>query len=101
MIIIKKGTKFDIINLQPGELIHMDFVFYNGTYIRGFTSILIVVCANTRMLWVLPTASKRVPVRIIRFTLTTLNNEQHSCKHIRVDEDVDLENSTDVTNLRI
>ena len=34
-------------------------------------------------------------MRLIR---TTLNNEQHPCKRLRVDEDVTLENSTDVTN---
>ena len=84
---INKDTTVDISNLQPGELIYMDFAFYNVTSIRGFASMLIFFCANTIMIWVFPTASKRAPVRIIRFILTTLMNDQRSCKHIRVDED--------------
>ena len=53
------------------------------------------------MVWVFPTAYKRVPVWIIRFILQTLNNEHHPCKCIIVDEDGDLENSTDYTNLLV
>ena len=45
-----KGTTVDTTNLQPGELIHMDFDFYNMTSIRGFTSMLTVVCENNRMI---------------------------------------------------
>ena len=101
MTTINKGTTVNTINLQPGELMHMEFAFYNVTSIRGFTSMLTVVCAKTKMLWVSPTAPKRAPVRIIRFILKTLMNEQHPCKIIRVDEDISLENSTDVTNLLV
>ena len=66
-----KGTIVDKNNLQPGELIQTNFVFYNVTSIRGFTSMLTVVCENNRMLWLFPTASKQAPVCIIRFILTT------------------------------
>ena len=52
---IINGTTVDTSNLQPGELVHIDFSFYNITSIRGFTSILKVVCAKTRILWVFPT----------------------------------------------
>ena len=51
------------------------------------------------MLWLFPTASKLAPVRIIRFILTTLKNEQHQCKCVRVNEYCALKKSTDVTNL--
>ena len=101
MTTINKDTTVYTSNLQPGELIHMDFDFYNVTYIRGFTSMLTVVCENTRILWVFPTASKKAHVFIIRFILTTLMNEQHQCKLIRADEDSVLANSTDVTNLLV
>ena len=77
MITFPKVTAVDTIIPQPGELIHIDFALYNVTSIRGFTSMLTVVCKNTIMLWLLPTAPKRSPVRIIGFILTTLNNEQH------------------------
>ena len=53
------------------------------------------------MLWIFPTAPKIAYVRIIRFTLTTILNEQHPCKRGRVDNYSALENTTDVTNLLV
>ena len=80
MMTTNKGTTVDISNLQPEELIHMDFDFYNVTFIRGFTYMIAVVCEKTLMIWVLPTSPKRAPIRIICFTLKTLLNEQHLWK---------------------
>ena len=96
-----QGTTVDTSNLQPGELIHMELYFYNVTFISVFTSMLTVVCAKTRMLWVLPTESKQAPVNIIRFILTKFNNEQHPCKHVRVYQNGALEKSIDFTNLLV
>ena len=76
MSTINKGKTVETSKLQPGELVLTEFAFYNVTSIRGFTSMLTVVCAKTIMLWVSPNAFKRVPVRIIQFILTTLMNEQ-------------------------
>ena len=96
-----KGTKVDTSKLQPGELIHVEFSFYNVTSIHVFTSMLIVVYENTIMIGVFPTASKQAPFRIIRFILKTLNNEQHPCRCVRFDEDGALEKSIYVTNLLV
>ena len=46
-----KGITIDTTNLQPGEIIHVDFSFYNVTSAKCFTSIITVVCAKTIMLW--------------------------------------------------
>ena len=62
---------------------------------------LTVFYAKTRMPWVLPNEPKIPPIRIIQFILTIMNNEQHPCKRIRVDEDGALEKSTNVKNLII
>ena len=75
-----KGTTVDIKKLQPGELIHMDFYFYNVTSVYVFTSMLTVAWAKNRKLWIFTTASKQAPIRIIQFILRTLKNEQHSHK---------------------
>ena len=72
-----KGTTVDTTNLQPVELIYMNFAFYNVTSIRGFTSMLTIVCAKTIIPWVFSTAPKLSPFHIIHFIQTTLNNEQH------------------------
>ena len=82
---LPKGATVGTTNLQPGELIHMDFSFYSVTFIRGFTCMLTIVCANTRMICVFYTVSKTKPVYIIHFIITTLNNEQHPCKCVIVD----------------
>ena len=79
----------------------MEFAFFNVNSIRVFTSMLIIVCTKTIILWLFPTESKQSHVRIIRLILTTFNNEQHPCKRVRVDEYGSLENSIDVTNLLV
>ena len=79
----------------------MDFAFYNVTSIHGFTSMLTVVCESTRMIWVSPITSKRAPVSIIRFILTTLKNEQYPYIRVIFDEYGALANSKHVTNLLV
>ena len=73
-----KGKTVDTTNLQPGELIHINCAFYKVTSVRGFTSIITVVCEKTIIIWVFPTASKRSPVQIIYFVLPTLKIEKYS-----------------------
>ena len=96
-----KMTTVDINNIQPRELIHIEFALYNVNSIHVLTSLLTVVCAKTIMIWVFPNASKRTPAHISHFILTTSKNEQQPCKHVRVDEYGALENLTDVTNLLV
>ena len=65
MTTFPKVTTVDTNDLQLGELIHMDFVFYNVNSTNGFTSMINVVFTKTRMLWLFPNVSKQPPVRII------------------------------------
>ena len=67
---LTKGKK-QLIQIT-GEIIHMDFAFYNVTSIRGLSFIITAVCSNTRMLWVFINAPKQSTVCIICFILTTL-----------------------------
>ena len=101
MTTINKGTTVDTSNLQPGEMFHMEFAFKKINSIRGFTSVLTVVCANTIMIQVFPTSSKIAHFRITRFILITLINEQHSCKRVIVYEYSVLAKSIDVKNLLV
>ena len=50
MTTFPKGTTVETSNLQPGELIHVYFYFYNASSICGFNSMITVVCENTRMI---------------------------------------------------
>ena len=94
-------TTFDTNNLQPGELIHVDFFFYDVTSICGFTSMITVVYENTIILWLFHTALKQSHVFIIHCVPKTLKNEQHICKHVRVGEDGFLEKSVYVANFLV
>ena len=96
-----KGKKFETSKIQPGDLIHIYSGFYNVNSIQGFTSMITVFCEKTRMLQVLHSTSKKHPVHTVRFIITTLKNEQHPHKRVRVDEDGALENSTYAPNLLI
>ena len=71
---LPKGTTIGTTNLQLGELIHMEFDFYNGTSFQVYTSMSTVVYANTIILWIFPTVSKGAQVLTIFFILTTLDN---------------------------
>ena len=82
---LPKGTTVDTNSLWPGELIHVEFTFYDVALIQVVTSMLTVVCENTTMIRVFLTASKKAPVRIICFILTTLKNEKHPCWLVGVD----------------
>ena len=53
-----KVKTVDTTNLLPGEIIYVDFDFYNVNSVPGFTSMITVVCANNIMLWVFTTAFK-------------------------------------------
>ena len=48
--ICPKGATVYTTKLLPGDLMHVYFAFYNVTYIRGITSVLTVVCENTRII---------------------------------------------------
>ena len=50
MTTFPKVNTVDTSKLQPGELIHMDFSYYNVTSIRGFAVMITVVCVRTIML---------------------------------------------------
>ena len=79
----------------------MEVAFFNVNFIHGFTSMLTGVFAKNIMIWLFHTASKLAPVRIIIFILTTLNNKQHPCICVRVDEDVTLKFTINVTNFLV
>jgi hypothetical protein len=81
-----------------GELLHIDFSFWNETSIRGFSSLLSIIDGKTRMLWNFPTASKRVPPEILEFFFGALSKENMPVLGIRVDEDGALANNTEFSD---
>ena len=76
MKMFSKGTTVDTTKLQPQEITHMDFMFYNMTSIQEFTSMLTVFCANTIIIWLFLTAPSLSLIHIICFIRKTFENEQ-------------------------
>jgi hypothetical protein len=84
-------------HLSKGEYLHMDFAFWDVLSLWHFNSMLVIVDAKTRMLWLFCTSSKRAPMHIIEYFLNAISREGCSIKTIRVDEDGSLARNTDFT----
>ena len=56
-------------NIQPRELLHIDFCFLDETYIRQFTCTLVVVDTKVRKMWTFCTPGKRPPLATVNFLL--------------------------------
>ena len=68
-----------------GFMLHMDFTFFNVESIRGFTSTFVAICSATSYPFVLPSRSKRPPLDILTFLVTTLRNHDKKVSFIQVD----------------
>ena len=79
----------------------MDFAFYIVTSIRGFTSMITLVCTKTIILKIFSTEYKRSSVIVILFVLTTLKNAKNPCRSVIVDDNGAFSKSADVTNLLV
>ena len=86
MRVTNKGEVIDTNNYLPGQMLHIDFTFYEIVSIRGFTCVFIIVDAKTRRVWAFCTSSKRPPIHIMRFFLQQLKNIHRPTQFIRCDE---------------
>ena len=77
MTIHSKGSAVYRTNMQLEELLHLDFAFYNSTYICGLTAMMTVVLSRTKMIWTSPNYFNQLTVRIIRFIMKTLKNKKN------------------------
>jgi len=96
-----KAKSTSYVLTSRGQLLHMDFSFWNQTSYRGFTSLLSIIDGKNRMLWNFPTANKRPPLAIITYFFSLLAKENITIKTIRVDEDGALANSSEFTDLLV
>jgi hypothetical protein len=95
-------AKFTSTKLLPhGQLLHIDFLFWNLCSIRVFTSLLSVIDGKDRMLWNFPTASKRVPLSILDYLFTMLDREGATIENVCVDEDGALANNSEFSDFLI
>ena len=90
---IPRGPTTDASKFAPGFMIQMDFAFFNVESIRGFTSTFVAICSATSYPFGFPSRSKRPPLDILKFLVTTLRNQDKKLAFIRVDEDGELARS--------
>ena len=74
--ITTSGGTIDTSSYHPGQMLHIDFTFYDKVSIRGFTCVLNIVDARTCKLWPFCTASKHPPIDIMRHFLHQLELEE-------------------------
>ena len=80
---------------KAGEFFCMDFSFWNATSIRGFTSLLSIICMKTRYSFVFPTRNKRPPLATIQWFISTLRRQGYPVLYVQTDEGGELGRSTD------
>ena len=104
--LLTKATKIKRNKTTPSRLPHkkgdylcMDYSFWNTTSIRGFTSLLSVVCLATRFSFVFPTRHKRPPLATISWLIMTLRKQGFDVTYIQTDEGGELGRSSDFLKL--
>ena len=95
MKVTTSGGTIDTSTYLPGQVIHINFVFYDITSIRGFNSYLLIIDARTRKVWIFCTSSKRPPIDIMRYFLHQLKMSNKSTQFIRCDEGGEVTRSDD------
>ena len=82
---ISRGPTTDVSKFAPGFMLQMDFAFFNVESIRGFTSTLVAICSATSYPFGFSSRSKRPPLDILKFLVTTLINQDKKVAFVRVD----------------
>ena len=82
-----------------GDVIHIDFFFMNKPSIRCFTSVLLIIDAESRKLWIFCTAAKTPPLTTLRYFLSTITTQDITIKNIIMDEGGELARSEEFFTL--
>ena len=81
-----RGPTTDVSKSPPGFMLHMDFAFLNVESIRGITSTFVAIYSVTSQPFGFPPRSKRPPLYILKFLVTTLRNQDNKFWLIGVDK---------------
>ena len=69
------------------SLIYIDFVFYPTESVRGYKSVLDIICLSTRYLFIFLGRSKRPLLDIIKYVISILKFKNRIIHRARVDKD--------------
>ena len=77
-----------MLNLEPGQLIFLDFAFMNVVSVRGFQSYLSCNDDTLGYSFTFPTRNKRSPLDLLCFIILTLQTQNKRINYVRFDEGV-------------
>ena len=83
---LNRNPPVSLATLRPGQMLQMDFAFFNVQSVRGFTSYISCDCVLTKYSFRFCTRRKRAPVDIIRWILLTLRKQKKEVNFVRFDE---------------
>jgi hypothetical protein len=89
-----KGKTVDTSKLQPSELFHIDFTFWDVLSHHGFNAVLMIIDAKTIFVWLFCTSSKKPLLHNLWWFFAKIRHEKHALAPIQVDEDEALAKST-------
>ena len=87
---ITRGTTIDVSGFISVFMLQMDSIFFNVESIHVFTPKNLAVCSSTSHPFGFTSRSKRPPLEILKFLITTLRNQDKKVAFIRVDEEGEL-----------
>jgi len=85
--------------LKPGQMLQLDFAFFNQQSIRGFTSYLSCDCVHTKYSFRFCTRSKRAPIDVIRWIIETLRKQNKTVNYVRFDEGGELARNIEIPKM--
>ena len=96
-----KGKTIDTSDLEPGNMLHMDIMFFDITSCSGFNSSLNIIDAKFRKLWGFLSSAKRTPLRTIKCFLHAIQKEGKTVIEIRIDDEGAISRSAEFTSMMI
>lgn len=85
----------------PGSLIYADFVFYPVESIRGYNSVLDIICLSSRYPFHFLRRGKRPPLDVFQYFITIAKQDGKTIYRVRVDEDGALARSFEFNKLLV
>ena len=92
---MNRGPTTDVSKFAPGFMLQLDFAFFNVESIRGFNSTFVAICSATSYPVGFSSRRKLPPIEILKCFVDTLRNQENKVEFIRVDEDGELEISSE------
>ena len=96
---LPKQPTVSVATLRPGQMMQIDFAFYNCISVRGFTSYLACDCVRTGYSYRFLTRSKRPPCDLIKWLIHVLRKQNRPINFIRFDEGGELARSTEINQV--